>query len=76
MTLDDIFALVRQLSVLDQVKLIERIAPEIERALQNPQTLPRKSLWGICVDLGDAPSDTDITEARNEAWANFPRDAM
>jgi hypothetical protein len=73
MTLNDVLILVRQLSVVDQVRLIERIAPEIEQALQHTQPEPKKSLWGLCTDLGTAPSATDISDARAEAWANFPR---
>lgn len=74
MTLDEVFTLVRQLSVLDQVKLIERIAPEIEQGLQLAPSIPRKSLWGLCTDLGSAPSKSDIDAARQAGWADFPRD--
>ncbi|WP_008312671.1 hypothetical protein [Leptolyngbya sp. PCC 6406] len=51
MTWNDVLVLVRQFSVLDQVRLIERIAPEIEQALQHPQPEPKKSLWGLCTEL-------------------------
>lgn len=74
MSLDEVFALVRQLPTLDQIKLIERIAPEIEHALRHPQPVSRKSLWGLCADLGTAPAETDIDAARQEAWGSFPRE--
>lgn len=35
---------------------------------------PRRSLWGLCADLGPAPSAQDIDDARQEAWAGFARD--
>ena len=31
-------------------------------------------LFGLCADLGPAPSADDIDEARREMWASFPRD--
>jgi hypothetical protein len=35
---------------------------------------PYRSLWGALKDLGPAPSAEVIDEARQEAWANFPRE--
>ena len=73
-TLEEVVELTKQLPLLDKVRLIERIAPQIERALEAAPPPPRRSLWGLCADLGPAPSDEDINEARQEAWADFPRD--
>lgn len=73
MTLEEVLNLVRQLSVVDKVRLIERIAPEIERELMAVKPIHRKSLWGLCADLGQAPSADDIAQARREEWANFSR---
>ncbi len=62
-----------QLSTVDKVRLIQQIAPEIERELiDNPPTT-RKSLWGLCADLGQAPTAAEINAARTQEWANFPR---
>lgn len=72
-TLTEVLKLVRQLSALDKVRLIERIAPQIERELVVAQPRPRISLWGLCADLGPAPPAEAIDAARREAWANFPR---
>ncbi len=74
MTLQEVLNLAKQLSSLDKVRLIQQIAPDIERELiDNPPT-PRKSLWGLCADLGQAPSSDEIDAARSEEWASFPRE--
>ncbi|NJK77467.1 MAG: hypothetical protein HC849_16325 [Oscillatoriales cyanobacterium RU_3_3] len=73
MTFEAVLNLVKQLSVAEKLRLIKSIVPEIERELVVAQT-PRKSLWGLCADLGTAPSAEDIDEVRSEEWANFPRE--
>ncbi len=73
-TLEEVLTLARQLPARDQVRLIERLAPEIERALVVVQPPPRKSLWGLCADLGPAPSEEEIDRIRREEWAGFPRE--
>lgn len=35
---------------------------------------PSQSLWGVCADLGQAPSAEEIDAIRNEEWATFPRE--
>ncbi|MHC5718409.1 MAG: hypothetical protein ACYTX0_41610 [Nostoc sp.] len=58
---------------MEKVRLIEQIAPNIERELTDKlSTLPRQSLWGLCADLGNAPSTEEIDLARSQEWANFP----
>jgi hypothetical protein len=74
MTLEEVLTLVKQLSLVDKVRLIERIAPEIEQGLMVTRRTPRQSLWGLCANLGSAPSAADIDQARQEEWANFPRE--
>jgi len=37
-------------------------------------TKPKKSLLGICKNLGKAPSNEDIEEMRQEIWSNFAED--
>jgi len=73
-TLEEVLTLARQLPARDQVRLIERLAPEIERALVVVQPPPRRSLWGLCADLGPAPSEEEIDQTRREMWQNFPRE--
>jgi hypothetical protein len=74
MTLEEVLIFVKQLSLIDQVRLIERIAPEIERGLVASHPVRRQSLWGLCADLGAAPSAADISQARQEEWVGFPRE--
>ncbi len=70
-TLDQVLDLIKQLSLRDKVRLIERVAPQIEQELQ-VEVAPRKSLRGLWRGL-DITSD-DITEARRAMWRNFPRE--
>jgi hypothetical protein len=67
--LEKILELAKQLPLRDKVRLIERIAPQIERELEPPK--PRKSLRGLWrgIDI----SERDIDEAGREMWADFPR---
>ncbi len=74
MTLEEVLNFVKQLSLVDKVRLIERIAPEIERELVVAHPTPHQSLWGLCADLGTAPSATKIDEVRRMEWGNFPRE--
>ncbi len=68
-TLDHVLKPAEQLSPLDKMRLIERVAPQLERDLQTGG--PRQSLRGLWkgVDI----SAEDIAEMRREMWSNFPR---
>jgi hypothetical protein len=71
-TLDEIVQLTRQLSLLDKVRLIEQLAPQIEQELkvvQPAELSPLRGLWKG-VDI----SEEEIAEARREMWGNFPRE--
>ncbi len=70
-SLDDVLKLAEQLSPLDKIRLIERVAPQLERDLQALDERPRQSLRGLWKDIDI--SAEDIAEARREMWANFPR---
>lgn len=74
MTLEQVLNLAKQLSAIDKIRLIEKIAPEIEREVTQTTVTPRRSLWGICSHLGTAPSAEEIDKARLEAWSCFPRE--
>lgn len=74
MTLEEALNIVKQLSPVDKVRLIEQIAPDIKQELLTKNTSPRQSLWGLCAKLGKAPSAKEIDEARSQEWANFPRE--
>jgi hypothetical protein len=71
-TLAEILDMVTRLSLLDKVRLIERVAPQIEREIAVNQSKPRKSLRGLWrgVDI----TAEDIAEARREMWGNFSRE--
>ena len=71
MTFEQILSLVNHLSVEDKLRLIERIVPEIQKSLATMETPPSRSLWGLCSDLGQAPSVEEIDAVRKEIWANF-----
>ncbi|HEX8683129.1 MAG TPA: hypothetical protein VF707_12495 [Ardenticatenaceae bacterium] len=71
-TLDEVLQLAAQLSPVDKVRLIERIAPQIERELT--PSIPRKSLYGLWKGINI--TEEDIAEARREMWGNFPREDL
>ena len=73
-TLEQVVSLARQLPPLEKIRLIERMVPEIERDMLDQRPPRRKSLLGLCADLGPAPSAEDINEIRHEMWADFPRE--
>ncbi len=70
-TLEEVLELAKQLSLVDKVNLIEKVTPQIKREL-NIQPKPHRSLRGLW--RGANISAQDITEARKELWANFPRE--
>ncbi|MCC5646643.1 hypothetical protein LC607_27750 [Nostoc sp. CHAB 5824] len=75
MSLQEVIKLAKQLSTVHKVRLIQQIAPDIERELTHKlSTFTRQSLWGLCTDLGNAPSTEEIDLARSEEWASFPRE--
>lgn len=71
-TLEEALALVRQLSSVDKTRLIERIAPDIQRELKTGRSIPRKSLRGLWRGLDI--TEEEIAEARREMWGNFPQE--
>ena len=52
----------------------EEVLAYISR-LQEETRRPRRSLAGLWADLGVNVSEEDISQARQEMWGNFPRDA-
>lgn len=74
MTLQEVLNLAKQLSTVDKVRLIQQLAPDIERELVYNQPPPRQSLWSLCADLGQAPSAEEMDAVRREEWADFPRE--
>jgi len=68
---EEALALVKQLSPGDQARLIEYLAATLANTLQQQTTHqpPTESLYGICADLGPAPSAEEIDEVRREMWS-------
>jgi hypothetical protein len=72
-SLEDVLELARRLSTVDKVRLIERVSPQIEAEISGRGRPPRRSAWGLCRDLGGAPSAEAVDETRREMLAGFPR---
>jgi hypothetical protein len=63
----------QRLSPLEKLRLIERLASDLEAALPSSPTPPRRrSLRGVL--KGCSISAEDIDQARQEMWGNFPRE--
>jgi hypothetical protein len=75
-SLEQVVELAKQLSPKDKVRLIELLAPSIEWDLSAGQLAARKSLFGLCSDMGPAPSSEDIDEVQRQEWAGFPREEI
>lgn len=75
-TLADILPLAKQLTPLEKVRLIEEVVPDLEAPLEALSTrrVPLQSAYGICADLGLAPSSEDLAAIRQEMCKNFPRE--
>lgn len=71
-TLEEILELAKQLSLVDKVRLIEQVAPQIEHELRAVQPVPRTPIGGLWKGLDI--TDEDIAEVRQEMWDNFPRE--
>ncbi len=74
-TLEHVLHLAQQLTPLDKVRLIEKVVPDLEAPIMAATLLPvpLQSAYGLCVDLGIAPSSLDLDEVRQEMTTNFPR---
>lgn len=70
-TLEEALTIVRRLSPVDKARLIERLAPDIERELRSVHPTPRKSLRGLWRGLDI--TEEDIDDVRREIWGSFPR---
>ena len=71
-TLNQVLELTKNLPTLDKIRLIEKVAPQIERELKSEQSAPRQSLRGLWrgIDI----SAEGISQMRKEMWKNFPRE--
>ena len=71
-TFEEVLQSAKRLSLVDKVRLIEQIAPQIEREITATRPTPRQSFRGMWkgVDI----TERDIEEVRQEMWGNFPRE--
>jgi hypothetical protein len=74
MTLQEVLQLAKQLTPIDKVRLIQQLTPDLEREFSVRKPSSKKSLLGLCADLGKAPSESEIERTRNEVWNSFPRE--
>ena len=88
MTLDEIAAAARRLSPRDRLRLIERLAADLEPTVpaevsiepasdtgeSNDPVASRQSLRGLWKGTVPEISAEDIAEMRREAWKGFPRE--
>ncbi len=73
--LQRIVELAKQLSPLEKIQLIEQVLPDLEEPLKtNSEESTLLSAYGSLVDLGDAPSEKEIDEVRQEVFGGFPRE--
>jgi hypothetical protein len=71
-SLAEVLHLAKQLKLVDKVRLIEQVAPQIEQEIAKQVPIPqKKSLRGLWrgVDI----SESDIAEVRQQMWGEFPR---
>ena len=75
MTLEQVVEFARQLTPREKAQLIAQIIPDVEATLAQVgmERQPLRSVYGLCRDLGPAPSADDIDEARQELFKDFPR---
>ena len=77
-TFEQVLVLAQRLRPIDQVRLVARLAPQVEWMLDQVaptvSSQPRKPLRGLLADLGPAPSAEDIDEIQREMWATFAQE--
>ena len=78
-TFEQAILLAKQLTPLEKIRLMEEIIPDVEASLvtmevsESRKKPPLRSVYGLCADLGDAPTAAEIDEVRQEFLENFPR---
>lgn len=76
-TLEQVKRLAAKLSPEEKTRLaqwIEETSGEEVAVDDAARTKPRRSLYGLCADLGPGPTDEDIEDVRHEMWTGFPRE--
>lgn len=71
---DELVEQALNLTPIEKVRLMERLAVTLETDLTKQEKKPHKSLYGLWADLDVDISAEDIDEIRREMWRNFPRE--
>jgi hypothetical protein len=78
LTFEQVLVLAQRLPPVDQVRLVARLAPQVERVLEQVAPTDAIQSWtplqGLLSDLGPAPSAEDIDEVQREMWARFAQE--
>lgn len=74
-TLEQVVEFARQLTPREKAQLIARLIPDVEAMLaqMDVERKPLRSVYGLCRELGPAPSAADIAAVRQEICKDFPR---
>lgn len=70
-TLEQVFDLAKLLSLTDKIRLIERIAPQIERDLKAAQQAPRKSPQGMGLGADTHEEEIDQVQLTPKSPGDF-----
>ncbi|MGH7128136.1 MAG: hypothetical protein ACREJB_04535 [Planctomycetaceae bacterium] len=70
--LDKAWLAASELTEADKLRLIARLATQLEAESHSPPAKP--SLWGVLSNFGPAPTEEDLSEARQAIIADVPRD--
>lgn len=66
---------IHELSIAEKLQLMTELPKIIQAEWETTRpTAPSESLYGLCSDLGIAPSQDEMDQARHEVWQNFPRE--
>lgn len=76
LTFEEVLGLVKQLTPVQKLHLIEAIVPDLVEPLNqvHEEQRPLRSLYRLWKDLNFDISAEDIDEARREMWGLFPRE--
>jgi hypothetical protein len=66
--------LLAQLTPAEKAEVVAWLGAALKAELPQGARGVRHSARGLWTDLGKAPSDEAIDEARRALWGNFPRD--
>lgn len=82
MQIDDLVQRIRRLPLAKREKLdeivraLEEGPPAVTTAARPATTGGLRPMRGLLRDLGPAPSDDAIDDARREIWSGFPREDL